>query len=162
MQFSRRSLGKRIPAILRVPLFILLPLLLLGCSKPAVQSSADLTEIQELEGALTDLEGAYEKGEAPRFFSSLSPSFEEADRFRQKIESDFKNFPERHLSLVPQRIWIQQKEASVTLRWEGTWVPSAPRSPIRQGGTALFRFMKENERFRLVEIRGESPFGQQS
>ncbi|HET6370230.1 MAG TPA: hypothetical protein VFG95_03485 [Nitrospiria bacterium] len=124
-----------------------------------MQNTADLLEVQSLTGLLSELRQSYERGNTTAFFSHFSPSYPEVDSLRQKVESDLKAYPERHLSFTAQRIWIRGSDASISFRWEGDWTSSSSRSPLKENGTALFRMTKSPEgKYLLAEIRGENPF----
>ena len=147
--------------------FLLFGLLLIACGTVAScatalkQPSPVAVKADEIEQELETLTISYQEKEATTFFSRMHPLFKWPPFFKESVEHDFAIFSEIKMNMKISRIEIASESVKTGIYWEGNWKKSSTglgAPPLRQSGQAIFIFSTESPP-RLLEIRGESPFG---
>jgi hypothetical protein len=129
-----------------------------SCAASRQALSPVAMKAQKIELELKNLAKLYEKRDESQFFSSLHPLFKESSFSKESIQHDFKTFSEIKIGMEPTQVEITKEGVFIEVYWEGAWATNSVSSPLRQSGHALFIFSAEDPH-RLLEIRGESPFG---
>ncbi|MEK7286911.1 MAG: hypothetical protein AAB035_06400 [Nitrospirota bacterium] len=111
-----------------------------------------------IERELNALTNLYEKKDAAQFSASLHPSFLWSSFSKEVMAEDFKTFSEIQIKMRPLQMEMRPDVTLAQVTWEGIRKGDPLTASVRQSGNALFVFSVE-EPPRLVEIRGENPFG---
>lgn len=137
---------------------IVLLFLLGGCATDSSKPSPVSIETDRVRQALVSITESYEKKDEKTFFSKVDPDFKSPAGFRSQVLRDFNTFSEADIRMIIDRIQIEQGSILVAVHWGGSWklLPGAP--PIEKKGHTLFRWTS-GEELRLVEIKGDPPFG---
>ncbi len=138
-------------------LFLLL-FFLGGCATDSSKPSPVAMEVDHLQEAFLSITESYEKKDEKTFLSKLDPAFQPLTPFKNQVLHDFKNFSEAHIRLIIERIQIEPESVVVAVRWSGTWKTADDAPALEKKGHALFRWTT-GENPRLLEIRGDPPFG---
>lgn len=114
-------------------------------------------QVAHVQKALNHLSQAYERKNEPEFLEKLDPDSKLLDAVRAGILQDFKQFSEAELSLVIDRVEIDEESFQTMVHWQGGWKQSSS-PPVEKRGDAVFYWIGREDP-KLTEIRGDSPFG---
>ncbi|MBI3598548.1 MAG: hypothetical protein HY201_03745 [Nitrospirae bacterium] len=128
-----------------------------SCATSPTQPSGVAIEAEKIRQELAALTALYEERNN-QFFSHLHPLLEGSAFFKESVQHDFETFSEIKMNIKITRLEIRKEDVWTSVYWEGTWKVISDASPLLQSGQALFIFSAESPP-RLMETRGESPFG---
>jgi uncharacterized protein YktA (UPF0223 family) len=117
-----------------------------------------LSEATHLREVIQEITKAYEQKDGKRFFANLDPSFHQLERFKNRINRDFENFSTADIQMTIEQIRIEQESLVTMVLWKGDWTSLQDAPPLRKRGHAVFRWTAD-ENLRLLEIKGNTPFG---
>ncbi|MFQ5598439.1 MAG: hypothetical protein ACE5GK_10360 [Nitrospiria bacterium] len=151
-----------LPAIRLVRLIRLLPFLLvffilLSCTADKKKPTPVTNKLAHVRGRIEKLREFYEKKDDEGFFSGLDPSFEGLQVFQKRVRQDFSRFSKAEISVIIDRVEMDEDTIKTAVRWRGLWVwEEAP--PLEKNGSATFIWTSSKDS-KLVGVLGEGPFG---
>ncbi len=129
---------------------------IISCATSPKAPSPSAIQAKNIEQELSALTQLYEKKDN-QFFAHLHSLFKWPAFFKESVQHDFETFSEIKMRLKMTRLDITKENLKAGIYWEGSWETSSVL-PLQQSGQALFIFSADSPP-RLLEIRGESPFG---
>lgn len=138
-------------------LFLLLIGWFQGCATTPYKPSPIAIQVDHVRQTLAEMTASYQKKDETGFFSAIDPSLQSPSSLKEQVSKDWKTFSDLNVDIKVDRVEIQEGSITTAVHWDGVW-KTAATPPVEKKGHALFIWTTA-EPPRLLEIRGDAPFG---
>lgn len=126
-----------------------------GCGGKVILSD-DAVRIRNIDNFVRELRGLYEQRDEHVLDMFSQGYLAEEKESRSTILHDLERFNSISLSLFIDRIEINDKDASISIHWNGVWKDA--RKTYREGGSMVL-LTSIVDTIKIIAIKGDSPFG---
>ena len=128
-----------------------------GCQSDAPKHSEDHMHLERIIKAVEALRAAYEHQDLKALQALHSPSTN-LDQLERDAEKDFSAYDTIALTLTIERIYIQEEQATVNVRWEGAWQHGSDETLMTDQGYGVLVW-SGLQTVLLEQMTGNLPFG---
>ncbi len=138
---------------------IVLPLVLLwACSGDQKKPSPVTKKVDGIQIVLNGLADAYGRKDKEAFLSRIFTPPESDGSLRDRAVQEFEHFSHADLSMTIRRMEISEEALKTRVRWKGVWMSDSGAPLLKKKGDAVLFWTRTGE-LKLMDVRGESPFG---
>lgn len=128
-----------------------------GCQSGASQPTDDHRRVEQLITAVEALRAAYERRDLPALQALRSPSAN-LEQLKRDATQDFFTYDAIALTMKVERMYLRGEQATVNVRWEGTWRHGADEPAVTDRGYGVLVW-SGRETALLEDMTGNLPFG---
>jgi len=131
-----------------------------GCgAKEVVKPSDEAVQTTKALGALDRMRAAYAARDMAGVLLGISPDLKEGySEFQTSLRRDIENYPKVELTVVVDRVEIEDKLVKPVFHWNGKWTDKS--GVVHEGrGNCVFGFKDSGQTVAVETLIGDSPFG---
>jgi len=129
-----------------------------ACATDKKKPSPIATQVSQTQKNLSSLAASYGKKDEKGFFEGLDSSADSLSLVRPRMLRDFEHFDSAEISFVLDRVEVEAGRIKTVVRWKGLWTQKPGIPSIEKRGKAIF-FWNDDSDPKMIEVRGDSPFG---